>query len=432
MKTYLNKLQKKLKKTLFNFCPQSFKNPLIRSMMKINYELPVGIEFRIAKTKSEHEQAFHLLYDAYVESDLMKPNESKMRVSIYNAILTSYVLIIVKDEEVIGTVSIVRDSKIGVPSEKMIDLDLIRKPGLQLAEVSALAIKSEWRNKLLLHLVKYLWEVAVKNIGIDLLVITLKHSNKKDASHLYEAIFFYQKIENKIYENYAFANNNAVVGMFLDLENAANNVQKTYNKKAKHKNLYHLFFKYSYSEFKYPQLDYYSIINTSMNVDMIRYFCKEKFDLTANMSEKDYFALKSFYRDLDIPDVLNTPPHLLNVAELVHNRGWRMPTLLKGYMTDIAPISIINVSLTGFQVFMKNHLCRNGEIYKIKLCVGPFKESIVTGEVKWIDNDRVGFTLITFDSEWSHYMSFCQRQLALLKENIKANEEDEVSHSHIA
>lgn len=95
---------------------------------------------KIADSRDELEACFSLLHDAYVDSGFMQPDLSGMRVTIYHALPTTTTLCAKWDGEVVGTISLIRESAFGFPLQKIFDLSDVRQKGGKLAEVSALAI----------------------------------------------------------------------------------------------------------------------------------------------------------------------------------------------------------------------------------------------------------------------------------------------------
>ena len=90
------------------------------------------------QTKEELEACFRLLHDAYVRRGYMKPDPSGMRVTIYHALPTTTTLCALFDGKVVGTISLIRESAIGFPLQRIFDLTSVRAKRGNIAEVSAL------------------------------------------------------------------------------------------------------------------------------------------------------------------------------------------------------------------------------------------------------------------------------------------------------
>lgn len=404
-----------IKRSFLKMCPTALRNSYLRNKLNLKYQLPDGVKFKIAATPNEYEQVFRLLHDCYVEVGLMVPTESQMRISKFNAVITSYVLIIKVGEEVVGTVTIIRDSKLGLPSDKILNLNSLRKANRQIAEISALAIKPQWRHRLFLHLLKYVFEVSRKQLGIDCFVM----SCHGDWYLYFESLLLFERIEDKVVNNYSYANYVPVVGEFLDLNKAELQYREIYGRKPKEKNLYEFFVNYSCGNaFQIKQAEYYSILNTDLTAQNIRRFCGEKTNLTGGITDKDYFSIGSYFKDLNIPqDIISLPDHLKSALEQYHERTWRIPTHIKGVMFGGDSVFVSNVSRSGFQISISenNQKYQVGQLYFVTVHVGPNKQCRLQGEVRWTHEDRVGFEIKQQDSEWINYIHFCQRRIDLIK-----------------
>ena len=97
---------------------------------------------KIAESQEELEACFSLLHDAYVDSGFMTPDPSGMRVTIYHACPFTTTLCAKIDGKVVGTISLIRESALGFPLQRIFDLTAVRAKEGNIAEVSALAENS--------------------------------------------------------------------------------------------------------------------------------------------------------------------------------------------------------------------------------------------------------------------------------------------------
>ena len=102
-----------------------------------------GIVYRVARTKGEVEEAFSLVYKEYAQRRYIPKNyKSRLRLSLYNALPTTTILLALKGKRVIATVTLIPDSPLGLQMDKIYkkELDVLRKRGRRLSECSQLAI----------------------------------------------------------------------------------------------------------------------------------------------------------------------------------------------------------------------------------------------------------------------------------------------------
>ena len=106
-----------------------------------------SIEFGLASDTDTLDAAFRLVHDQYVSRGYMDPHPSGRRLSLHNALPTTKVFVARKGGDVLGTVSVVQDSVLGLPMDEIYADELVhlRRERRGIAEVSALAIRSECR-----------------------------------------------------------------------------------------------------------------------------------------------------------------------------------------------------------------------------------------------------------------------------------------------
>lgn len=100
-----------------------------------------GIQYRIAASRAERAAAFRLVYHSYLRAGLGEPNPYEMRITPYHLLPSTQVFIAVLQGEVISTVSLIADGKLGLPIESVYarEVALRREQGLFVGEASCLA-----------------------------------------------------------------------------------------------------------------------------------------------------------------------------------------------------------------------------------------------------------------------------------------------------
>ena len=127
--------------SFLNYLPKSFQAKFIRAMFEVDYNLPKELVLKQADTEDEIQQALKLVHDSYVELNYMDPKESELRFSKFHALPTTVILVAKFDDVVVGTISIIPDSSLGLPVDTTWDLGKYRRKGKLIAEISSLAIK---------------------------------------------------------------------------------------------------------------------------------------------------------------------------------------------------------------------------------------------------------------------------------------------------
>ena len=163
-----------------------------------------------------------------------------MRITKYHALPSSSTLIALWDDKIVGTVSIIRDSALGFPSNKIVDTSELKKDGTRVAEISSLAIHKDYRRRsgyFLFPLLKFLYEYCIYYFGVDIMFISV---NPKHVD-FYKSILFFKGLDQQVAE-YDFVNGAPAVLMYLDLREAYERFATNYGDKPPTKNLFNYFF----------------------------------------------------------------------------------------------------------------------------------------------------------------------------------------------
>ena len=141
------------------------------------------VEFEIARSKHDLEEAFEIVHDTYVRIGLMDPLPCGLRASIFNALPDTATFLAKLRDRAISTLTLVPDSPIGLPMDQIYkpEVDLLRADGRRLGEVSMLcdrrAIDQEtFRDRILsvfVGLAKLMVQYAIHKASVSDLVITV-------------------------------------------------------------------------------------------------------------------------------------------------------------------------------------------------------------------------------------------------------------------
>ncbi|HVA51217.1 MAG TPA: hypothetical protein VNH11_33050 [Pirellulales bacterium] len=128
---------------------------------------------KTATTQQERAGAFRLLYEAYVKAGLMAANGYQMRVTVHHLLPTTTLFVAVQADEVVATISLIGDGRLGLPMECVYgpDVQRLREPACWLGEVSCLACRE-----------RQLFS------RLDMLVSLMGLTPKKDTRNLVDAV----------------------------------------------------------------------------------------------------------------------------------------------------------------------------------------------------------------------------------------------------
>ena len=77
------------------------------------------IEYRVARSRDELAQAFHLVYEEYLKQGYIHEHPSKMRLSLHNLVPETTTFIAKVDSTVVATATVIPDSPLGLPMDEL-------------------------------------------------------------------------------------------------------------------------------------------------------------------------------------------------------------------------------------------------------------------------------------------------------------------------
>ncbi len=182
--------------------------------VRADYRL-YNVRHLIVFTKAEREASFKLVYSAYLKRGIGTVNRYKMRVTPYHLLGTTEVFYAELDGEVVLTMTLVRDGKLGLPMESVYakEVGILRNNGCNLAEVSCLADQQGLMGKYFLPvfigLNRLLAQYASKH-GVGVLVAAIHPHH----APFYERVLGFEKFgPHRTYPNVA---NRSAVAIMID------------------------------------------------------------------------------------------------------------------------------------------------------------------------------------------------------------------------
>ena len=333
--------------------PRETRFALYRRMVDCNPAPDPRLTLGIASTQQELEGCFALLHDAYVASGFMKPDASGLRVTPYHALPTTTTLFAKFDDQIVGTLSIIREGVFGFPMQSAFDLTAVRaRPG-RIAEISALAVHAGFRDAsgtILFPLMKFMYEYCTAYFDTRHLVIAV---NPKHIE-MYESLLLFQRLHAEVVDNYQFANGAPAVGASLDLSTAPALFEESYEGRRTNKNLYHYFTQVTLPNIHFPQRPYYTTNDPVMSPALLDHFFNQRTQVFQQLDERRRRLLKAIYHEEGYRKVLPPVADGPVVAEPLrrHRRySFKCPAWMElsdeGVVQSVA-LEVIDVSQSGF------------------------------------------------------------------------------------
>jgi len=292
-----SRLLRRTMRSAFNALPRDGRLAVYRNFIDCDPAPTDRLVLKIADTREELEACFRLLHDAYVSSGLMQPQPSGMRVTIYHALPTTTTLCAKYDGEVVGTLSLIRESVLGFPLQRIFDLSALREKKGNIAEASALAIARPFRQtggRILFPLMKFMYEYCTTFFDTRHLVIAVNPGHIE----MYESLLFFQRLSQNVVENYDFVNGAPAVGATLDLDTASEIFRQHYGSKPPKRNLHAFFFQIRLPNIQLPARRFYTTNHPVLTPELLDYFFNVRTPVFSLLSERKKVLLHSIY---DLP-----------------------------------------------------------------------------------------------------------------------------------
>jgi hypothetical protein len=274
--------------------PVRLRSRIIRSYFKVPLSLPSELTFKLATTREEREAAFEILYAEFLRSGYMSINQSRLRVLKYHLLPGTTLLIGKWRDEVICTLSVIRDSAWGLPIDTTWDISSLRAPQTRVAEISSLAIKKCWqgaKGQILLPLCKFMYEFTTSRTDIDVLVISTLTSVKD----FYRSILLFEYVGDGTPVKYSFVKGVSAVAQYLDLRDAPTRYSQVYGGKAVRENIYDFFTSRQFPNFQLPTGTLGQCLYVQTSAKDFDYFYNKRTDLLASLTTAEKKYLRGLY-----------------------------------------------------------------------------------------------------------------------------------------
>lgn len=396
-------------KKLVNLLPEFLRFPLIRSKINLGQGAPAHIIIKIAETKEELEQAFNILHDAYVEEGLMDTSGSGLRMTKYHA-LPSTAVLIAKDilkNRVVATLSLVRNSPLGLPLDSVCDLQALKNKYPSLTEVSSLAIDKEYRKDpthVFWPLMRGLYRYARDVMGVEASVIGV-HPKRHD---LYKGILGYKELENSSEQQYSFVKGAPVVAYFADL----NEQTQWYAKKYSHFSLTANWHQYtvqaelSSNQYDFVSGQYYGVQKPVMNSELFNYFFQTKTENVQTLNTTEKFIIEN-HLSIKKRFVIDKNSNVFPLRK--YRKSERMHARLQGQifsdaqMQNPMDVTILNLSASGVGIKSESIVSLPAKLF-MRVKVGTYSESVMEIQPRSQKNDVYGCEILTSDAVWANFI----------------------------
>lgn len=403
-----NKFKKRLFWNMASLCPKWIREKIVRSRFKIDRNLNSDIVFKLATTKEDIEQALNLVYDAYINLNYIDKNSDQLHLPKYLILPTTTILVIKLKEKVIGTVSIILDSSLGLPSETTWDISEYKKNGMSIGEISALTISKDMRShagQLFLPLIKMQHIFCKEFLNLDGVVA----ATSQEVEAFYTDLLLFKPIANSRGRKHDLVKGNKSSCCFLDLNDPMKKrYEQAYSHREPNQNLHHFFFQCETPNIQFPpKMISIQALLQEKNQAMME-LLKEKPHLFTRFSDKD----KLIISNLEPGKQLASLDRRAVRRTTADRRDPRLMTTIQGRIEkkDLnisTPVKIVEVSQSGLKakfLYQADIAIAVDDEISFKL-EKRFSTSTFVAKVMWVEKDKAFGCVIQTKSKhlWRHF-----------------------------
>ncbi len=380
----------KLIKFFLNRFSEEFRIKLIRALVRVPSEPNGNFVVKVADTEEELEAAFRLLHDCYSGQKLMEKRPDGLRTTVYSFLPETSTIIAKLDGEVVGTLSVIRDNRMGLPSDKDYarENQKKRQEGFKLVEISALGIRKDFRksnHSISFFLMNYIYHY-IRMLDADCMVVTL-HPRAKE---FYKALFGFHQMGRVI--QYKFVN--GAKAALLHFEDTTENIFKlvsTYKTDNLKKNLVLWILTAKPKCLVYPTRTEGQVLDPVWSVDKLRYFLFDKYavgDYLTNHEKQYLLEAYHFYFDSSAISDFEA-----KFSSSKPKREFRTLTNLQASLVwgdEFSVVRVLDINSSGaFIDFASPKRPEPGTVVNLAFKLGR-KSFLKTGLVKWVNQKIEG------------------------------------------
>lgn len=364
---------------------------MMRELMDVEIDPPEGLKIKLAETQNEILESYRILHDAYVEAGYIKSSSTGKRIIKHFCLPTTSTIVAKIDDEVVGTLSIIQRTNLGLPFENIYQIpDDYKK--IRIAEVSSLAIDSKFRLKggaIFLPMCKFFYEYVTNYLLIDRVYISVIPG----ASKYYESILLFDRVTSKPIK-YATVDASVVI-LTADLAELKKKFVEVYSNKKDKKNLYKYFVDTKLKSLMFPERKYYKFFDNCLSPENFTNFFTKESSVLNNLTVEERKSISSFLPPASFQKIIWGDLDINSVRE--HR-------FISKLSVDWAE-TIMDISSNGLKALNPRKIS-NG--MWLEISVSKEQNAQIQVDVAWVDKEKnqVGLKIIDCNEVWQSYIEY--------------------------
>ncbi len=396
-----------MKDVFSNLLPSSLLGTVARSQLNLVPNPYDPFIIKIAETKEELESAFKLFKYFSHEG---------LNLTLYHALPSTSVIIFVKNNEVCGTMSVIKDSSFGLPMDQFMDLSTFRRHQ-RITEITSFALAPDYQKesgRYLFSMMKYLFNYVENFMNSDSVIFRAPRSMKV----FLDEILYFDSFEKQFHKEELDSNSIFRIGYLPKLHLTWHEKYLGKNKEA---NLSYFFDIFKENKFIFPNRIFFKDHDPVLNTEMLDHFFIRVPSILNEISSSEKYKLLHFYymtpffeplkKYFNITEDIKLPRK--NLRHDVLNRG-----LLQHHKWQYHNSShILDVSKEGLSIQVNDSLekmiLKNESQLRLKMKIGfnRFVELKIEPIHDEKEKSLVGCKIIDANKDWENYIDFLNSDL---------------------
>ncbi|MCB0390410.1 MAG: PilZ domain-containing protein [Bdellovibrionales bacterium] len=371
----------KLVSELLSVFSKNWRDDYYRSLLNIPQDYPDQLTIKVANTLQEVEEAFEIVHDEYWEHGYIDKKSKEMLVTKFHLLPTTSVIVAQWEGKVIGTMSLINDSPMGLPSEGLQSFNDLRSQNLKkIAEGAFFAVKEEFQPAVTWPLIKFFYELSRRVHNVDILILPLP--DNKMLTQFLEAVFFIKPLCEEAFTPHPYLNYGSIKLYLVNFAAIQLKLIKNYWKKPLHQDLFNFLHNHELSNLEFP-----NEITHQWSADHLREIFADSDELVKSLNDFEKLCLRQFYQEPIYENILPSfDPEVIDIEDrkrahqtltlnkdssqkvAFYNREIRFETNAEGSIATsdrVSNIKIMDISLNGLRIKSDQHL-KVGNNYKLK------------------------------------------------------------------
>jgi hypothetical protein len=163
------------------------------SIFRLPDKLPAELQIKIASDEKTRQQAYQVVYRAYLQKGIVEPNPQQTRITPHQKLSTAHVIVALWNGQVIATTTVYEDGPMSLPLDSVFS----RPPGTKDVELGALAIDPQYQRQattLFFPLSQFAWRFCDTQLQADNIysVVHPRHAR------FYTNVFLFEQVSDLI------------------------------------------------------------------------------------------------------------------------------------------------------------------------------------------------------------------------------------------